>query len=457
MTAPVPLAERVRPRTRADLVGMETLLGEGVLAAVLSGDLPPNLLLWGPPGSGKTTLARVIADELQIPFVQRSATDSGVKQIREIVAASGEPRVASRGSRTSTAQLFAESPSSRSTLLFLDEIHHFNKTQQDVLLKDVEEGRLFLIGATTENPSFSLNSALLSRLTTVVLPAADELQLKCALERALAHPQGLAGRVTLDDAVWDRLIGASGGDLRVALSMLEQVSGVAASESRERVTAQDVATALRRNPVQYDRKGDNHYDAISAFIKSMRGSDPDAALYWLAYMYEAGEDPLFLARRMIIFASEDVGNSDPQALTVAINAHAAYERVGKAEGWIPLAQAATYLATAPKSNASYAGYKAAAEQIRQHGTRPDVPWHLRNKPTRLLRELAESQGGLPYEYPHDHEYGYVPRAQYLPEEVLRRKRESWYKPSDRGHEKVIGERLRFFRKLDKGQRGDGDG
>lgn len=456
MSSPIPLAERVRPRTRADLVGMEALLGEGVLAAVLSGDLPPNLLLWGPPGSGKTTLARVIASELDLPFVQRSATDTGVKQIREIMAATAEPRMAAHGSRTSTAQLFAAAPA-RPTLLFLDEIHHFNKTQQDVLLKDVEEGRLFLIGATTENPSFSLNSALLSRLTTVVLPAADELQLKRALKRALTHPQGLAGRFRLDEEVWDRLIGASGGDLRVALSMLEQVTGVAASEGREQVSAADVATTLRRNPVQYDRKGDNHYDAISAFIKSMRGSDPDAALYWLAYMYEAGEDPLFLARRMIIFASEDVGNSDPQALTVAVNAHAAYERVGRAEGWIPLAQAATYLATAPKSNASYTAYKSAAEMIRQHGTRPDVPWHLRNKPTRLLRELAESQGGLPYEYPHDYEYGYAPRVEYLPPEVLRRKRESWYSPTDRGHEKVIGERLRFFRKLDKGQRGQADG
>ena len=413
-----PLAERMRPRTLDEVVGQRHLLGEGkLLRRLIETDQLSSVIFWGPPGTGKTTLAQVIAATTRSRFVSFSAVMQGVKEIREMVAKAREER-AYHG---------------RKTLLFVDEIHRFNKAQQDAFLPHVERGDIILIGATTENPSFEVNSALLSRSRVFVLHPLEADDIRILLERAMNHPRGLGGRgLEVDDEALDRLSAQSDGDARIALNTLEIA---AATVEGKTIGVETVQEALQKKALLYDKGADEHYNVISAFIKSMRGSDPDGALYWLARMIEAGEDPLFIARRMVIFASEDIGNADPRALQVAVAVQQAVHFVGLPEGRINLAQAVTYLATAPKSNASYIGIDEALAEVRKSGALP-VPLHIRNAPTRLMKDLGY---GKDYRYAHDYDEGYVSQ-QYLPDRLQGRR---FYRPAGRGYEKMIEERQRL--------------
>lgn len=416
-----PLAERLRPRTLDEMVGQSHLIGEGkVLRRLIENDQLASVIFWGPPGTGKTTLAQVIAGSTRSRFVFFSAVLQGVKEVREIFAKAREEK-AYHGRRT---------------LLFVDEIHRLNKAQQDAFLPFVERGDVILIGATTENPSFEVNSALLSRSRVFVLHPLEPDDIRVLLRRALKDPRGLAGRgLRIEEAALDLLCDQAHGDARVALNTLE----LAAAAAGETVTLEAAQESLQKKPLLYDKGAEEHYNVISAFIKSLRGSDPDGALYWLARMIEAGEDPMFIARRMIVFASEDVGNADPRALQIAVAAQQAVHFVGLPEGRINLAQAVTYLATAPKSNASYRGIEEALAEVRKSGALP-VPLHIRNAPTRLMKELGYSRG---YRYAHAQEEGYAPQ-EYLPEALGRRR---FYQPTGRGYEKSIGERLRYWEEL----------
>jgi putative ATPase len=413
--ADAPLAERMRPQVLEDFVGQEHLLGPGGPLGPLvagTGHLP-SMILWGPPGSGKTTLAALLAHRAQHRFEALSAVMAGVKDLREAVARAREARTAGQP-----------------TALFVDEIHRFNKAQQDALLPYVENGAITLIGATTENPSFEVISALRSRCRVFTLKALDEDALRRILERALADERlGLGRRgLSIDPDALELIGRLASGDARRALGLLE----TAAERVGSRIDRAAVEAALETRLPDYDRAGDQHYDVISAFIKSLRGSDPDAALYWLARMLEAGEDPRFICRRMLIFASEDVGNADPQALVLATSAAEAFDRVGLPEGRLILGQAVAYLACAPKSNASYRAIDAASAEVRESGALP-VPLHLRNAPTELLRSLGHAAG---YVYPHDRP-GHFTRAEYLPERLRGRR---FYRPSDQGDEREIAQR-----------------
>ncbi|MHB8417864.1 MAG: replication-associated recombination protein A [Myxococcales bacterium] len=420
--AAAPLAERVRPTALEDVLGQADLLGEGrLLRKAIARDELPSLILWGPPGSGKTTLARVIARTTRAEFVPFSAVLGGVKEIREIVLAA-ERSFAERRTRT---------------VLFVDEIHRFNKGQQDAFLPHLEKGTLTLIGATTENPSFELTAALLSRCRVLTLRPLGEADLERVLRRALERDGELRalGPKVAPEALAALAQGAF-GDARRALNALE-AAALAAGPGGAVGEAQALE-ALAAPPLRHDKSGDSHYDLASALIKSLRGSDPDAALYYCARLLEAGEDPRFVLRRLVIFAAEDVGNADPRALGVAVDALAACELVGMPEGHLPISQAVCYLACAPKSNSALTAYAAARADVEAHGPLP-VPLHVRNAPTPLMRELGHGQG---YQYPHDAP-GHHVAASYLPDALHGRR---YYQPSELGEEREIGERLAAWRR-----------
>ena len=422
---PSPLADRMRPRSVNEFIGQEHLVAEGkLLDRVLKKGEIPSLILWGPPGTGKTTLARIIAESSKAEFVEFSAVLSGVKEIREVI------KIAKDNLRRG-----------KKTVLFVDEIHRFNKAQQDAFLHSVEDGTITLIGATTENPSFEINAPLLSRCKVLVLEGLSPEALNKILCRAMEDPvRGLGSmKAVIDEGVLDFLTDVSAGDARTALNALEAAYMISQEENGTRLVTMEAATeAMQKKALLYDKAGEEHYNVVSAFIKSMRGSDPHAALYWLARMVEAGEDPLFIARRMVIFASEDIGNADPEALRVAINVKDAVDFIGMPEGWIPLAQGVTYLATAPKSNASYMAYLEAVDDVRKHGALP-VPLHVRNAPTKLMKGLGYGRG---YKYPHSFRGAQV-EQDYLPERL---KGQEYYKPNDRGCEREIADRLRETKK-----------
>ena len=390
-----PLAERLRPRSLDDYVGQQHLVGEGaVLRKMIDAGRISSFILWGPPGVGKTTLAQIIANKLEVPFYTLSAVTSGVKDVREVIE------------KARNGRFF----SSASPILFIDEIHRFSKSQQDSLLGAVERGVVTLIGATTENPSFEVIRPLLSRCQLYVLKPLEKDDLLALLHRALNEDIELKKRkIELKET--DALLRYSGGDARKLLNILELV--VAADDAEPLVITNEVVVArLQENPLAYDKDGEMHYDIISAFIKSIRGSDPDAALYWMARMIEGGEDPKFIARRLVISAAEDIGLANPNALLLANAAFDAVTKLGWPEGRIPLAEAAVYLATSPKSNSAYLGIDSALELVRQTGNLP-VPLHLRNAPTGLMKQLGSSDG---YRYSHDFPGNFV-EQQYLPDDL----------------------------------------
>lgn len=415
----VPLAERMRPKRLVDVVGQPHLTGPGsILGRTLSQGRVPSVILWGPPGTGKTTIAECLAHEVKARFIKISAVLAGVADLRKAIEEARRVRAEQR----------------LGTILFVDEIHRFNKSQQDALLPHVEKGVVTLIGATTENPSFEVNPALLSRCRVLVLKSVTPEGLGEMLDRALTKDADLVARgIGVDDVARKVLIAAASGDVRKLLTSLEVAADLCSAEGRNVVERADVEAAVQRRVLMYDKDGEQHYDVISAFIKSMRGSNPDAALHYGFRMIEAGEDPLFVLRRLVIFASEDVGNADPMGLVVATSALTAFQLVGLPEGAIPIAQAITYLASAPKSNASYLGWKAARKDILAHGSLP-VPMHLRNAPTGLMKNLGYGQG---YKYPHDHDGAFVVED-YLPD-ALRQSR--YYEPKDIGSETAIKDRL----------------
>jgi putative ATPase len=434
--APSPLAERMRPRTFDEFVGQEELLAPGKpLREAIERDLLQSIILWGPPGTGKTTLARIIADTTEARFVSFSAVLAGIKEIRDVM---GE----AERLRRSTG---------RRTIVFIDEIHRFNKAQQDAFLPRVEAGDIVLIGATTENPSFEVNAALLSRSKVFVLRALNVDEVASILTRALAEPERGFGAVGVDiDADSVRAIAQyANGDARVALNLLElSVAAAPVVGHARRIDIARVQETIQRRALLYDKSGEEHYNLISALHKSMRNSDPDAAVYWLARMVEAGEDPMYIARRLVRFASEDVGNADPQALTVAVAAKDAVHFIGMPEGNTALAQAAIYLATAPKSNAVYEAYNHAAEDA-HHDVAQPVPLHLRNAPTRLMKELEYGKG---YRYAHN-ESDAVADMSCLPPALEGRK---YYDPKERGFEKEIKRRLDGWEEIKRKRRLDDD-
>ncbi len=411
----MPLAERVRPQSLEEFVGQNHLVGsEKFITKIMGSGLLPSLILWGPPGTGKTTLARLLAQKKGFRFEALSAVTSGIKDVKEVVAHAEENLKFH----------------SQKTILFVDEIHRFNKSQQDAFLPHIEKGTIILIGATTENPSFEVIGPLLSRCKVLVLQKLEPVDLDKILQKALQDPEKGLGKkeLTLKDEVRSLLIESSDGDARRMLNTLETAASFV-SENDKQITLTMIEMALQKKALLYDKSGEEHYNIISAFIKSMRDSDADAAVYYLARMLEAGEEPLFLARRMVIFASEDVSNADPQAVQVAVACMQSFDFVGMPEGWIPLAQCATYLAGAPKSNASYMAYKKAKADVHEYGTLP-VPLHLRNAPTKLMKALDY---GKNYKYAHD-EKDHIGIQQDLPEKLAHQR---YYEPTENGYEATI--------------------
>lgn len=423
--ASLPLAARMRPQNFNEYVGQQHIIGEGkVLRKAIESDQLPSIILWGPPGSGKTTLARVIANVSRSYFVPLSAVTAGVADLRRVIDEAARRRKAS-GQRT---------------ILFIDEIHRFNKGQQDAILPYVENGDVTFIGATTENPSFEVISALLSRCRVFTLNALTDDDIRTIIERALQDRSvGLAAlKVKLTDEAGQLLVTFSNGDARVALNALELAAQTVkpGHDGLRQVGLSDIEEAMQKRALMYDKSGEQHYDIISALHKTMRGSDPDAALYWLGRMLEAGEDPLYIARRLIRFASEDVGMADPQALVIAMAAQQAVQFVGMPECNVMLAQAVVYLATAPKSNSLYTAYSRVKKDVETTRNDP-VPMHLRNAPTRLMKDIGYGKG---YKYAHDYE-GHFVEQQNLPDSI---KDKRYYFPTEQGFEKTILARLRAW-------------
>jgi len=428
----VPLAERLRPRTLTEFTGQEHLVGKGkILRQLIQSRKLPSLLLWGPPGSGKTSLATILANSLDANFIFFSAVLSGVKDIRRIV--------------DEAKQILADQQ--QRTILFVDEIHRFNKGQQDAFLPHVESGLLTLIGATTENPSFQIIAPLLSRCQTLVLNPLSSEDIKFIVNRALADKENGLGQyhLSLDAASLEAIQHFADGDSRRALNCLETAATLTLethkSGNRKEliITPKIIHEAGQYRSLRYDTGGEEHYNQISALHKSLRDSDPDGATYWLIRMIEAGEDPLYIARRLIRFASEDIGNADPHALQVALNCREAYHILGSPEGELALVQAAVYLATAPKSNSLYMGQKKAQKDIKKTGTLP-VPMHLRNAPTKLMKEIGYGKG---YNYAHDQKDALVDQ-EHLPAELAGT---VYYEPTTRGYEAIIRDRLLKWRKI----------
>lgn len=427
-----PLAERVRPRTLDEFVGQHQAVGKGTaLYHAIKNDRIFSMILWGPPGCGKTTLARIMANETDAHFVQFSAVLSGVKDIRAVIQTAEEQQAYGK-----------------KTVLFVDEIHRFNKSQQDAFLHHVENGLITLVGASTENPSFEVIPALLSRCRVIVLELLTDEEIETILRKALANCFGNLDIHMSDDAL-THLAQIAHGDARTALNGLElaislAVGGAAKNDGPVVITPEDIARALQKKAMLYDKGGEEHYNLISALHKSLRGSDPDAALYWLIRMLEGGEDPLYIARRMVRFAAEDIGNADPNAMAVALNAMEAFRFLGLPEGALALSQAAVYLATAPKSNRIYTAHKETTRMVKQTGPLP-VPFHIRNAPTRLMKDLGYGKG---YRYDHDYQ-GAVVDQDYLPAKL---EGHLFYHPSDRGYEKLIKQRLDRWREIKAKQR-----
>jgi len=421
--AHAPLAELLRPKHLDEVIGQQHLLGPGKpLRLAFESRTPHSMILWGPPGVGKTTLARLTADAFDAEFIALSAVFSGVKDIREAMQ-QAELTLAQHGRRT---------------LLFVDEVHRFNKSQQDAFLPYVENGTVTFIGATTENPSFEVNSALLSRAAVYVLKSLTEEELRQLFSRA--QEQAFAD-IAFDDDARDRLIGYADGDARRLLNVLEQMRTAAHTAQVSRIDADFLESAMARDMRRFDKGGDAFYDQISALHKSVRGSNPDAALYWLVRMLDGGADPLYMGRRLIRMASEDIGLADPRALRLTLDAVETYERLGSPEGELALAEAVLYLAVAPKSNAAYMAYNAVRAFISKDKSRP-VPEHLRNAPTKLMKQLGY---GREYRYAHDEPEAYAAGEEYLPEGMSSM---SWYEPTPRGLEQKIGDKLAHLRELD---------
>ena len=430
-----PLAERMRPTNLDEFVGQSHVVGEGALIRnAIEQDRIFSMILWGPPGCGKTTLARIIAAETRSHFVHFSAVLSGVKEIRAVIAEAQNQQKLYR----------------KQTILFVDEIHRFNKAQQDAFLHHVESGMITLVGATTENPSFEVISPLLSRCRVITLEMLTSDDITTIISSALKdREKGLGNlRLVLEPDALTYLIEIADGDARVALNSLEIASSLVAGadelpepEASLTITLKELETALQKKALVYDKSGEAHYNIISAFHKSLRGSDPDAALYWLERMLAAGEDPFYITRRMVRFASEDIGNADPQALNIALNAMEAFKFLGHPEGELAIAQAAVYLATAPKSNSIYAAYGEVQKVVKQAGSLP-VPLHIRNAPTRLMKDLGY---GKDYKYAHNYRGAFVPQD-YLPEKLKGKK---FYRPTARGYENIVKERLDKWRRLRK--------
>ena len=418
--APAPLADRMRPTTFDDFIGQEDLTGPGrILRRMAESNQLRSMIFWGPPGVGKTTLAKLLATSVEAHFITYSAVISGIKEIKTVMMEAEQQR-----------KYYG-----RQTILFIDEIHRFNKAQQDAFLPYVEKGDIVLLGATTENPSFEINSALLSRIKVVVLHPLKPEHLRTIIQRALTDTEhGLgAMNLALNEESLEVLIRMSDGDARTALNLLEIASDLAISAAKQDISPLELEQALQRKVLLYDKKGEEHYNVISALHKSLRNSDPDAGLYWLARMLEAGEDPLYIARRLIRFASEDIGMADPQALVVAVAAQQATHFIGMPEANTALAQTVIYLATAPKSNALYTGYTRAAQSVQEKPNEP-VPLHIRNAPTPLMKEVGYGKG---YQYAHDYDDA-ITDMSCLPESLEGAK---FYQPTDRGFEAEIQKRL----------------
>jgi len=424
LTTRAPLATRMRPQTLDELVGHAHIVGPGtLLRQAIEADRLSSLILWGPPGSGKTTLARIVANTTRAHFAAVSAVTSGVADLRAAIKEAGD-RLGMHGQRT---------------VLFVDEIHRFNKAQQDAILPHVEDGTVILIGATTENPSFEVNAPLLSRSRVIVLKSLGDDDVRSIVQRALSDTERGLGNahIEIDDEALDLLANLANGDARFALNTLEFAATGAGYSERPRITADLIAEAAQRRAATYGKTGDDHFDAISALHKTIRGSDPDASLYWLARMLERGDDPLYVVRRLVRFASEDVGLADPSALTLAMAAQGAIHFLGMPEGALALSELVIYLALAPKSNAIYRAYGAARDDVEKTRNDP-VPLHLRNAPTGLMKDLGYAEG---YRYAHDHPGGVVAQ-QNLPANLAGRR---YYQPSDRGYEETLIQRLEQIR------------